>query len=178
MLLACSGSFGCSFSFHFLFFCKPFQRTHRSLFPGMASFSDSFSGRISGFECLRSGSSRLFARKYGAVSRVNGSCPPPIFPCSTLFVPPIAVNSVTVVHREPGVPSNQPLAVTLYQEYDRLPQRAPYSKCGAMGSIDGVVPGILRNEGRTVQGPQGSITTGRQAEDSPTIRCLGRIEPK
>ena len=178
MLLACSGSFGCSFSFHFLFFCKPFQRTHRSLFPGMASFSGVFSGRICGFECLRWDLSQMSTQKYGAVSRFNGSCPFSIFPCSTLFVPPIAVNSVTVVHREPGVPSNQPLAVTLYQEYDRLPQRAPYSKCGARGSIDGVVPGISRNGGRTVLGPQGSITTGRQAEDYPTIRCLGRIEPK
>jgi hypothetical protein len=37
-------------------------------------------------------------------------------------MPPIAVNSFTVRSREPGVPSNLPLVVALYQEYDRLPQ--------------------------------------------------------
>ena len=95
----------------------------------MASFSGVFSGRICGFECLRWGLSRLSAQKYGAVSRINGSRPSSIFPCSTLFMPPIAVNSVTVRSREPGVPSNLPLVVTLYQEYDRLPQWAPHRKC-------------------------------------------------
>ena len=178
MLLACSGSFGCSFSFHFLFFCKPFQRTHRSLFPGLVSFSDVISGRICGFECLRWGLSRLSAQKYGAVSRINGSCPSSIFPCSTLFVPPIAVNSVTVRSREPGVPSNLPLVVALYQEYDRLPQYAPHCKCDPMGSIDEVGLGIWQNGGKRERGPQGSTITVRRGVGCPTIRCLGRKEPK
>jgi hypothetical protein len=101
-----------------IFFCKPFQRTHCSLFPGLASFSDVFSGRICGFECLRWDLSRISVQKYGAVSRFNGSSPSSIFPCSTLFMSPIAANSVTVHSREPGVPSNLPLVVALYQEYD------------------------------------------------------------
>ena len=178
MLLACSGSFGCSFSFHFLFFCKPFQRTHRSLFPGLASFSGVLSGRISGSECLRWGLSRLSAQKYGAVSRINGSCPSSIFPCSTLFVPPIAVNSVTVRSREPDVPSNLPLVVALYQEYDRLPQCAPHCKCDPMGSIDEVGLGIWRIGGRRVLEPQVSTIAKRRGVGCPTIQFLGRKEPK
>jgi hypothetical protein len=35
-----------------------------------------------------------------------------------LFMSPIAANSVTVRSREPDVPSNLPLVVALYQEYD------------------------------------------------------------
>jgi hypothetical protein len=46
------------------------------------------------------------------------------------------------IHREPGVPSNLPLELTLYQQYVRLPQQPQTDKMPITGLIDEVVHGI------------------------------------
>mgnify|MGYP006083235339 CR=1 FL=1 len=82
------------------------------------------------------------------------------------------------VHREPGVPSNLPLELALYQQYDRLPQWTLHCKIALMVSIDEVGHGIWRSARRKVQEPQESIAIGQLVSNYPTIRFLGRREPK
>ena len=59
----------------------------------------------------------------------------PYFLAVPCFCPQLQSILSLFVHREPGVPSNLPLELTLYQQYDRLPQWPPYKKRPILASI-------------------------------------------
>ena len=72
----------------------------------------------------------------------------PYFLAVPCFCPQLQSILSLFVHREPGVPSNLPLELALYQQYDGLPQWARQLKQPILGSVVEVEHGTWRFVGR------------------------------